>query len=415
MARRDLERRYALLSALRWLPIGLGLPFLTLLPLARGLSLSAVGAVLAVHGLLILVLEVPSGALADTIGRKRTLLAGGLLTTLAVALFGAATSVVAFAAAMAILGVGRALISGALEAWFVDAVRAADPDAPLRGGIAGGLALNGVALGGGALVAGALPLLFDDLPVRGDELLLRYSPAFVLAAIAGLVYVVAVALLVDEPRPPAPDPEEVGRRFGADLREVLRTAAVESRRSPVVRLVLAVAFTLGFALSSWELLWQPRLADIVEGAADDTLLFGALAAAGMLVGALGVMAGVRIAARAGAGRTYVGGMLATALALALLSATTAEVPFIAAYVAVAIGMSIGEPIHQEFLHEAVGDRARATLVSLESLVLQTGAIASNLGLAALADAAGIGVAWLVAAGVLVVGAGLAARVARAAA
>lgn len=117
----SLERRYAFLSALRWLPIGLALPFLTLLPLARGLSLTTVGVVIAVHGIVIFVCEVPSGAIADTIGRKRTLLAGGVLTTIAVGLFGAATATAGFVAAFVAMGVGRALISGALVAWFVAA------------------------------------------------------------------------------------------------------------------------------------------------------------------------------------------------------------------------------------------------------------------------------------------------------
>jgi hypothetical protein len=407
------ERRYALLSALRWLPIGLGLPFFTLVPLARGLSLAEVGVVLAMHGALIFVFEIPSGALADTIGRKRTLLAGGALTAAGTAVFAVATGLGTFALAMGVLGIGRSLISGALEAWFVDAVRAAEPGASLREGLAGGLMLNGIALAGGCLAAGAVPLLFTELPARGGDLLIRYSPAYLLGAAAAVVYVVVGAALVDEPPRPAVDPEALRRSFARDLRDVLRTAAAEGRASRVVRLVLGVSFTTGFALSAWELLWQPRLAGLVEGAADDTLLFGGLAAAAMLVGTAGVALGLRLARRFGAGPAYVGGVLATAVMLAVLATANAAAPFVAVYLAVAIAMSIGEPLHYEFLHNAVGDRARATLASMESLALQTGAVVSNLGLAALADATSIPTAWFVAAGALVVGAVLAAGVARA--
>jgi MFS family permease len=428
VTRRQVERRYALLSALRWLPIGLGLPFFTLLPLARGLSLAEVGVAFAFHGALIFLLEVPSGALADTIGRRRAVLAGGVLTAAGMAAFAVAMSFGGVAAAMALVGVGRSLISGALEAWFVDTVRVADPDASLREGLAGGLILNGVSLAAGSLIAGAVPLLFDDLPARGDDLLLRYSPAFLVAAASALVFLLAVAVLVHEaPRQAvaaatvdAPDevPAPVAsfrRRFVADLRDVLRTAVTEGRASPVVRLVLGVSFTTGFALSAWELLWQPRLAGLVDGAADDTVLFGGLSAAGMLVGTVGVIAGLRLAGRFGAGRTYVGGVLATGVALALLAATTAAGPFVGLYLVVAFAMSIGEPLHYEFLHEAVGDRARATLASVESLALQFGAVVANVGLAALAGATSIPTAWLVAAGARVGGAAVAARVARAAA
>jgi Major Facilitator Superfamily len=412
VTRRDLERRYALLSALRWLPIGLGLPFFTVLPLARGLSLAEVGVVFAVHGALIFVFEVPSGALADTIGRRRALLAGGVLTASGMAAFAVATGFGAFAAALAVVGVGRSLISGALEAWFVDAVRVAEPGASLREGLAAGLMLNGTALGAGSLAAGVLPLLFGDLPARGGDLLLRYSPAFLVAAATALVYVAVVLALVHEPPRPVVHADALRRRFVRDLRDVLRTAAAEGRASRVVRLVLGVSFCTGFALSAWELLWQPRLGDLVDGVADDTLLFGALAAGGMLIGTAGVAAGLRLAGRFGAGPTYVGGVVATAVALALLAATTQPAPFVAVYLAVALTMSIAEPLHYEFLHEAVGDRARATLASVESLALQLGATVSNLGLAALAGATSISAAWLVAAGALVVGAVLAAAVSR---
>lgn len=69
-----LTRQFILLRALRWLPLGLVLPFLTITPVARGLSLGQVGAAFAVHGAVALVLEIPSGVLADSLGRRRVLL-----------------------------------------------------------------------------------------------------------------------------------------------------------------------------------------------------------------------------------------------------------------------------------------------------------------------------------------------------
>ena len=64
MSSERLTRNFILLRALRWLPVGLVLPFLVLTPVARGLELDAVGVVFAVHSAVLIVLEVPSGALA---------------------------------------------------------------------------------------------------------------------------------------------------------------------------------------------------------------------------------------------------------------------------------------------------------------------------------------------------------------
>jgi hypothetical protein len=69
MPGKRLTRHFILLRALRWLPVGLVLPFLVLTPVARGLELGAVGAVFAIHSAVLIALEVPSGALA---GQPRT-------------------------------------------------------------------------------------------------------------------------------------------------------------------------------------------------------------------------------------------------------------------------------------------------------------------------------------------------------
>src|SRR5215212_9524903 len=102
-----LTRRFVVLRALRWLPVGLVLPFLVITPEARGLSLGAIGAVFAVHSAVAIALEVPSGALADMVGRRRTLLAGASITAISLLIFAAAQGVAAFTASAALLAAGR--------------------------------------------------------------------------------------------------------------------------------------------------------------------------------------------------------------------------------------------------------------------------------------------------------------------
>ena len=130
------------------------LPFLVITPQARGLSLGAIGVVFAVHSAVAIVLEVPSGALADLVGRRRVLLVGAALTAVSLLIFAAAQSVAAFCASAALLAAGRALISGSLEAWYVDSLRLLDPAAPLSHGLSRGAAAEGVAMAVGSLIGG---------------------------------------------------------------------------------------------------------------------------------------------------------------------------------------------------------------------------------------------------------------------
>ena len=228
MSSERLTRNFILLRALRWLPVGLVLPFLILTPVARGLDLGAVGLVFAVHSAVLIVLEVPSGALADTFGRRRVLLVGAALTAASLATFAVAQSVLAFMASVAALGTGRALISGALEAWYVDSLRALDPGAPLARGLSRGTAAEAIALGLGALLGGALVSLADPSEVA-DGALAGYGLAALVGAAAALVYLAAVAALVHEPAHEA-HIQDAGHSAARRIRMVFATAQGRDRR-----------------------------------------------------------------------------------------------------------------------------------------------------------------------------------------
>ena len=154
LALAQVRNRFWLLAGLRWLPVGLLLPVMTLLPLQRGLTVAQLGAALATQGIVVLLLELPTGGLADALGRRPVVLASAGFAIVALGLVAVARSPLAFAVAFGVMGVFRALDSGPLNAWFVDAVHASptpdDGDAESRSAtVARGLSGAGVASGGG--------------------------------------------------------------------------------------------------------------------------------------------------------------------------------------------------------------------------------------------------------------------------
>ena len=156
-AARRITRAFLVCHALRWLPVGFILPILVLVPTERGIALPTVGLMFATYGLTTALLELPTGGLADAVGRKPVLLVAtvadsGLLLALA---FGSTAS--HFLAGAALGGVGRALLSGPLESWYVDTVRTVDPTVALRPGLARAGFAEGVALALGALLSAVLP------------------------------------------------------------------------------------------------------------------------------------------------------------------------------------------------------------------------------------------------------------------
>ncbi|EST34185.1 hypothetical protein N566_18745, partial [Streptomycetaceae bacterium MP113-05] len=167
------RRRYATVTFLFWLPIGLVIPSQVLLLTERGMGLGAVAGLFAVHSLTVAALELPTGGLSDVIGRRVVLAGAGALNLTAYTLLALGTRAWVLVAAMVCMGAGRALSSGPAEAWYVDTVQAySGPGAELRRGLARGGAASATALALGTLCGGGIPWLLSrgtDLGGRLDE------------------------------------------------------------------------------------------------------------------------------------------------------------------------------------------------------------------------------------------------------
>ncbi|MCF1594196.1 MFS transporter [Streptomyces muensis] len=146
-------------------------PVYALLFADTGLSLWQISSLFALWSITGVLLEVPSGAWADTVSRRRLLWIGPLLTAVGFALWVVTPSYWAFAVGFVLWGAGGALGSGALEALVydeLDRLGAADQYARVMGraraarlvGTMGSAGLAGPAFAlGGYPVVGAASIL----------------------------------------------------------------------------------------------------------------------------------------------------------------------------------------------------------------------------------------------------------------
>ena len=205
------RRTLLLLTATRWFPVGLTIGVTTLLMLQRGMSLAQLGVILSMQGFVVLGLELPTGGLADAVGRRPVLLVATLVGLAAGLVFITARTFGAFVVALLLQGVFRALDSGPLEAWYVDTARAADPAVKVERTLAHAGAVLGVAIAAGALASGGL-VAWD--PVASiPALALPYWLALGFQA----VNLVAIGTRMREHRP------------GSGARRALRSAAQAPR------------------------------------------------------------------------------------------------------------------------------------------------------------------------------------------
>ena len=98
-------------------------PYIVIFFLNEGFSLFQLGLMLSLSAIAAIILEVPSGALADSLGRKKLVVSAYIIAGFVVVLAPLIRSFAILVAALLLITVSYILISGADEAWFVDCLR----------------------------------------------------------------------------------------------------------------------------------------------------------------------------------------------------------------------------------------------------------------------------------------------------
>lgn len=384
---RAARRRFLVLLALRWIPVGLLIPITVLLPLSRGLSLSQVGLAFAAQGVLVLALELPTGGLSDSWGRRPVLMLSTVIGIVALGLLVVAQSFPAFLAVYALQGVYRALDSGPLEAWYVDATLAADPDASLDRGLSAGSAVLSGAIAVGALASGGL-IALDPF----DEVATLTLPVLVAVGFA-VLSAVAVAVLMTEPRT---DRDRYGLR--ASVRRVPRTVKEGAglvRGNRVLLALVCVELFWGFGMVTFEGLMPVRLAEVVDSTDEAAALMGPVSSAAWFASAAGAACITLVSRRVGVAPTAAAMRVLQGLTVVLMGLVAGPVGLVIAYLACYTIHGASNPLHMTLLHHEVTAQHRSTMISLNSMVSQPAGAVGTVVLTALADGTSVSTALVV--------------------
>ncbi|MBW3662042.1 MAG: MFS transporter [Actinobacteria bacterium] len=386
------RRRFLVLRGLRWLPTGLLIPVLVVLLLDRGLSLGDIGVVIAAQGLLVLALELPTGGLADALGRRPVLLAASLFDLATIALLVFADTVPLLLVAFGLQGVYRALESGPLDSWFVDTTQAADAGANIGSGLAVGGTVIGVAISAGSLFSSGLVAL---APLPSVDPLIT---PLLLAGVLRAVEMGAIAKLMVEPT----GWRTVSLRATArEVPHVIAAAARSVRRSRALLALAVVELLWGFGMVSFEMFTPARLEQLLPSAGAAATWLGPANTAAWLASAVGAALVPALTGLIGPVRAAAGLRVVQAVTVLGIAWFTGPATVVAAYVATLAVHGASNPIHQGMLHRAVTDpRRRATVVSANNMASQVGGMLGGIALGVLADASGLTAGIVVGAAVL---------------
>ncbi|WP_229053159.1 MFS transporter [Aeromicrobium sp. Leaf350] len=367
----SLAGRFLTLLGLRWFATGLIIPVATLLPLERGLSLAELGVAMAAQGVVVLLLEVPSGALTDSWGRRPVFLLSALVAAAGYTLTLTAGSTLAFALAWAVSGAFRALDSGALEAWFVDAENARGAAHEVPSGLArAGSVISGAIATGALLTAGLLAVA----PWSTGTTL---AVPFVLAIVVVLVQGVVAAVLMEAAPPRA---GSTGAVWASALR-----GGVSLVTRPGLRGLAAAMVVAAVGVVALETFMPVRLAELSGDRAEAAARMGVVAAAAWGLAALGSAIAARVLRRCAPRPVAV--VLVTIEGLGLLAMSLAAGPEL-----LVAGYWLGYLVHTGFgstynalVHARVDDAHRGTALSITSMAFLGSASLGGVLLGLLAE------------------------------
>lgn len=393
---KGVQRTYHLVISLFWLATSLPIALFVLLAQTRGLDLLQVGIVMGLYSLTIVLLEVPTGGLADTIGRKRvTILAYSIILLSGLVLLGAFTFPV-FLFGFMLNGVGRALSSGALDAWFVDALKAIDPEIDLQPVLAKVGTFTLLSLGLGTLGGSLIPDLFSNLPTDDTAI---FTPLSMPLAFSGMIYILLIGVvyvLVKEER------LTISRNLWLsgfqEMPGMIKTAISLTQKNNTIMLLLGVSTISGFVLVSLESFWQPHFANLFGGSEGNTLWFGVIMGGNFLVGMLGNMIVTPISKAMGKRYGLVAAIFQGLRGVVIIAlAIQSNLPIaILLFWLVYLNMGVVNSPHYTLLNDQIPSEQRSSMLSIESLASYLGGAIGGVLLGYIAKHLSINTAWMVA-------------------
>ncbi len=335
------------------------------------------------------IFEVPTGIVADTIGRRASYLYGTVTlaasTLLYVLLWQLEAPFVAWAVVSVLIGLGFTFFSGAVEAWLVDALHATGFDGNLESVFGRGQVVSGAAMLTGSVAGGYIA----QVTSLGVPFVLR-------GAILVLMFAVAFRLMHDTGFTP-----RRGDGVVQGFRRILGSSVEYGLRVPAVRwTMLASPFTAGVGIYAFYAL-QPYLLELYGDpkAYGIAGLVAAIVAGAQIVGGFVAPRLRRLFER----RTSV--LLveigASAGALALIGLVDSFAAVLALIVVWALLSAASTPIRQAYMNGLIPSQQRATILSFDSMLGSSGGVVVQPVLGRAADAWGYAWSYVLGAGISV--------------
>jgi MFS family permease len=384
---RSIQRTYLTLLLGNTLAASLIWGINTIFLLDAGLSnLEAFAANAAFTGGMV-IFEVPTGIVADTIGRRTSYLLGTVTLTLSTLLYVLLWQIEApfwqWAAVSLLLGLGFTFFSGAVEAWLVDALTATGYTGDLETVFGRGQIVTGIGMLTGSVAGGFLAAqvsLGFPFVLRGAILVVMFAAAFRMMHDVGF------------------EPDRSSGVF-PEMRKIAKASIDYGWRIPAVKwLMVEALFTGGVGIYAFYAL-QPYLLELYGDETAYTIagLAAAITAGAQIVGGIAAPRIRRLFHRRTSALIAMAAI--STLSLTLVGLIESFWAVIGLIVVWALLFAATMPIRQTYLNGLIPSRQRATIISFDSMMSSSGGVWSQPILGRAADVWGYPSSYLLSAAI----------------
>lgn len=381
---------YSLIFFLNSYLTGLLTPVLSLLLLDKGATLSNLSIILGLYALTVIVLELPTGIIADIFGRKKSFCFSVVISIMSLLTLLLGKGFIFLCTGMILYGCSRALSSGSLDAMFIDYYIDNNGKDKLHNITTRLSVLEALGMSAGALSGGFFPKISKSFFIPVGTYDLNLIIRIILAAVVASLSFAFIK-----------ETKNYGKNERITLKQHIRNSSeIVSKNSTVICIFISV-FSTGFFLSSLETYWQPHFLTLLTDK-NLTWLLGLMAFLYFAAATLGSIASNKIIKKYkfDSKKMYV--FLRTLLSISLiLTALQTGVPlFIALYASIYLIFGMATIPEGVILNGEIPNEVRASVLSVNSLVLQIGGLSGSFLYSILINYISIPKIWMVASGVV---------------
>ncbi|HLC56485.1 MAG TPA: MFS transporter [Candidatus Nanoarchaeia archaeon] len=308
-------------------------------------SITLVGLLFSIQAIVMIIFEVPTGALADLFGKKNMLVIAGFFTVVAFTLLAFSTNFYMLVLFSIIFAFKNTLTSGTQEAVIYDSLKELKRENEYKKllGRWNVLAMIGATIGG--VAGGFMASKFIRLP-------------FLLSIPLAVIYLILFILTIE--------PEYKKQQHNNVFKQMHSSVKILISNKQLLLLSLYGLFSFGIAESSYHL--TQIFYDFVKL---PVAYFGIVAAFGAFMGAFGSLLSYKLSNKFGDNKTLIVSKILDGIMLVLATIFLGYVGIIFMII-LAFFRAIGSPIVSHLLNKQIESKNRATILSINSLLMNIG-------------------------------------------